>query len=324
MNIADQRLIYSAVRTSEKENSTISVGIEVACKMCYIKGTVEAKLNVPGDGDVVDLFIDYQNSINETINDITTKALGPVKNGLTQGTEKFVNVTTVFQDQINSITEEALNKSMEFVNSKIFGVVERTVEEVFDRVKDYLNEKITGLKPTATNFQAEIENIANKAVEETKEFFNRFDILPWDNLDKSFNDFADDLLGVFKKGFEKVSSELEEAFPLDVLQFPTIDIDFNLPDIDPIPDLTLSFALDDLELYLDLEVTLTAEATYTLPLFRSQSSLGMALPDAYAGAVVAIDLVLTSEAEVELQSGFHLKVDGSILLDIGMFAQNMS
>ncbi|KIL86137.1 hypothetical protein FAVG1_10533 [Fusarium avenaceum] len=49
----------------------------------------------------------------------------------------------------------------------------------------------------------------------------------------------------------------------------------------------------------------------------------MALPDAYAGAV-AIDLVLASEAEVQLQSGFHLKVDGSIFLDIGMFAQNIS
>lgn len=50
----------------------------------------------------------------------------------------------------------------------------------------------------------------------------------------------------------------------------------------------------------------------------------MSLPDAYSGAVVAIDLVLTSEAEVQLQSGFHLNIDGSILLDSGMFAQNIS
>lgn len=202
------------------------------------------------------------------------------------------------------------------MNSKT-GVFESAVGEVFDRIKTYLNEEITELKPTATNFLAEVESIANKAVEETKEFFNQFDILPWDYLDISFNDFADDLIELLKEGLDKVSSELEEAFPLDFLQFPT------LISTSTFRILTLSFALDDLELYLDLEVTLTAQATYTLPLFRSQSSLGMALPDAYAGAVIAIDLVLTAEAEVQLQSGFHLKVDGSILIDIGMFAQNI-
>ncbi|KAI6774939.1 hypothetical protein HG530_001697 [Fusarium avenaceum] len=199
------------------------------------------------------------------------------KTAFTQGTERFVNVITVFQDRINSITEEALDKVRKFVNNK-----------------------------TATSFQAEVESIANKAVEERKEFFNRLDILPWDYLDISFNDFADDLIELLKRGLEKVSSELEEAFPLDFIQFPTIDIGFNLPDVDPIPDLTLGFVLDDLELYLDPEVILTAEATYTLSLFRSQSSLGMALPDAYAGAV-SIDLVLASEADVQLQSGFHLE-----------------
>ncbi|CAJ0544476.1 Ff.00g036360.m01.CDS01 [Fusarium sp. VM40] len=203
---------------------------------------------------------------------------------------------------MTSIIEEALDKARKFVNSKI-GVVGSEI---------------------ATNFLAEVESIANKAVEETKEFFNQFDILPCDYLDISFNDFADDSIELLKKGLDKVSSELEEAFPLNFLQFPTIDIDFNLPDIDPIPILTLSFALEDLELYLELGVTLTVEATYTLPLFRSQSSLGMALPDAYASALVAIDLALTSEAEVQLQSGFHWKVDGSILLDIGKFAQNIS
>lgn len=104
-------------------------------------------------------------------------------------------------------------------------------------------------------------------MEERKEFFNRLDIPPWDYLDISFNDFADDLIELPKKGLNKVSSELEEAFPLDFLQFPTIDIDFNLPNTGPIPDLTLTFALNDLELYLDLEVTLTVDAIYTLPLF---------------------------------------------------------
>lgn len=87
---------------------------------------------------MVDHFTDYQNAINEQINNITTKALGTVKDGLTQGTERFVNVTTVFQDRINSIAEEALDKAMEFVNSKT-GVVGSAVGEIFDRVKDYLN-----------------------------------------------------------------------------------------------------------------------------------------------------------------------------------------
>jgi hypothetical protein len=110
---------------------------------------------------------------------------------------------------------------------------------------------------------------------------------------------------------------------IDLPAWPTLNLEFNLNDTERLPDVHAQFEFTDLELYLELDVILSAGATYTLNLFTSQSVAGIKIPGLEAGALFKVDLVLIAEAEIDISSGFHVKLDQGLVLDFALFDEDV-
>jgi hypothetical protein len=92
-----------------------------------------------------------------------------------------------------------------------------------------------------------------------------------------------------------------------------------------IPETRLSFQFDDLDLYVLLDTVISGGLTYNLNLFTSDSPIGVAISDeVQAGVFFTIDLILSTEAEIDISSGFHIKLDDGVSFDIALFGQNVS
>lgn len=131
------------------------------------------------------------------------------------------------------------------------------------------------------------------------------------------------------QAFEAYGKHLEdEFFKLDLtpddFSFDnfTIDADFDI-DIPPLPACQLKFQLDGLELYMQLGITL--QGTYTIPIFKSQSAVGISLGgNLEIGVFLTIDLILSADSGLNLESGFHIKFNDGIALNIALFSKNVS
>lgn len=118
--------------------------------------------------------------------------------------------------------------------------------------------------------------------------------------------------------------KLQDGIDWDDFELPTFnqDIDFDIPEI---PGCNLTFKFDGLELYMNMNTILGAGVTYELPLFRSIGPLGMYITkDLELGVFFTIDLILTAEGELDINNGFHIKLDDGIGIDITLFADNIS
>jgi hypothetical protein len=74
-----------------------------------------------------------------------------------------------------------------------------------------------------------------------------------------------------------------------------------------------------------LETVLSGGLTYSLNLYTSNSPIGVAISDEImAGVFFTIDLILSTEAEIDIHSGFHIKLDDGVAFDIALFSQNVS
>ncbi len=107
-------------------------------------------------------------------------------------------------------------------------------------------------------------------------------------------------------------------------QFPTLPtpFDINMPSI---PGLSLQLTFDALELYVELEAALSAKATYELNLFTSKSDAGIKINDELLlGIVVVADLIIDAHAEIDISSGFHLKMNDGLTFDLEMFSKDVS
>ncbi|KAM7216258.1 hypothetical protein V8F06_008377 [Rhypophila decipiens] len=102
----------------------------------------------------------------------------------------------------------------------------------------------------------------------------------------------------------------------------TIDADFDI-DMPALPECQLKFQFDGLELYLELGISFGG--TYTIPIFKSQSFMGISVGDElHLGVVLTIDLILSVDADIELGGGFHIKFEDGIVFDIALFSKNVS
>lgn len=118
---------------------------------------------------------------------------------------------------------------------------------------------------------------------------------------------------------ETLAEDITQLEINDFPAFPTLDVDFNMQNISNFEGAKVVFEFDALELYLDLDIVLSAGATYTLTIFSSETPAGFAVPGLEAGAVFSIDLILIAEAEIELGSGIHMKLDDGLIFDLEMF-----
>ena len=95
-------------------------------------------------------------------------------------------------------------------------------------------------------------------------------------------------------------------------------------DLPEVPDVTLSFRFEDLDLYLELETILNVSAQYTIPLYHSNTPVGLSIPGLDLGALFTVDLILAVDGSLDMTSGLHLKVDEHVALDIALLGDHVS
>ncbi|KAM7197258.1 hypothetical protein V8F33_005686 [Rhypophila sp. PSN 637] len=149
-----------------------------------------------------------------------------------------------------------------------------------------LTQTITELK---SEIGEEIDNLTTTAINAAEQFMENFSL--FGEREISFNNY-------------------------------TIDADFDI-DMPALPECQLKFQFDGLEVYLELGISL--QGTYTIPIFQSQTALGMSVGDELEmGVFLTIDLILSVDAGIELGGGFHIKFEDGIVFDIALFSKNVS
>jgi hypothetical protein len=127
-----------------------------------------------------------------------------------------------------------------------------------------------------------------------------------------------------------IIDEVEDAFKnITTGEAVDIEIDFNSLDVSVSEDFDyrLAFQLEDLDLYLDLSTTFPTEQTYTISLF-ALPILGASLTDYQStdleiGAFFTLDLVLSTQYQIELDCGVHFKVDKASI-NVDMFKNDLN
>ncbi|KAJ4309544.1 hypothetical protein N0V84_011448 [Fusarium piperis] len=103
-----------------------------------------------------------------------------------------------------------------------------------------------------------------------------------------------------------------------------MDVDFNI-DLPEIPEFRLQFQFDGLEMYMLIDTVLSAGATYTLNLYTSTTPVGFAVSDNLeVGVIFTIDLILSVEGEINISSGFHLRLDDGVVFELGIFSDKIA
>lgn len=142
----------------------------------------------------------------------------------------------------------------------------------------------------------------------------------WDNVSNKTETVFDTLENYAKTVVTDVSTFQVEGIP----SWPTIDVDFDLDGDAAFPEAQIHFEFDDLEIYLDLDIKLSAESTYTINIFTSETVAGISVPGLTVGAVFSVDLILIADADIDIGSGIHVKFDDGLSFDLGMFNSNVS
>ncbi|KAK7744050.1 hypothetical protein SLS62_010351 [Diatrype stigma] len=102
---------------------------------------------------------------------------------------------------------------------------------------------------------------------------------------------------------------------VEVLTFLPDDIgDFfeDLSDFDLFNNANLSLVFNGVGAFIDVDVVTTQKGGFALPLFTSQSPLGVAGPNFQIGVVFSVEIALGITGEIDINSGFQLSIpDGS-------------
>ncbi|KAI1453892.1 hypothetical protein F4805DRAFT_469739 [Annulohypoxylon moriforme] len=135
---------------------------------------------------------------------------------------------------------------------------------------------------------------------------------------------TDQVIDSIEDYFPTVLHNLADGIDLDDFDFPPINITFDV-DMPDIPECHLQFQFDDLELYILIDTVLSAGATYNLNLYSSNTPIGISAGnDLFLGVVFSVDLILSVNAEIDVSSGFHIKLDDGVGLDMSLFGSNVS
>ncbi|KAL4757095.1 uncharacterized protein BDW70DRAFT_118579 [Aspergillus foveolatus] len=170
----------------------------------------------------------------------------------------------------------------------------------------YINGSVSGFLTVENDFNITqaIDSVADEIANMTESAIDQLET------------FVDDLIGNI--------TEIDSVTDFDFPAWPTLDLDLDLDDAAMFPDVHAQIEFNDLELYVELDIQLSAGATYTLNLFTSQSVAGFAIPGLEAGALFKVSLVLIAQAEIDISSGFHIKLDDAFALELELFNKNIS
>jgi hypothetical protein len=139
------------------------------------------------------------------------------------------------------------------------------------------------------------------------------------NLTDDFKDYLVDAVESFEENFNLTDGIDESDF-----DFPTFNLAFDL-DVPTIEEANLHFQFDGMELYLEIGTVLNAGATYEITLFATQTPVGMKIGKyLMLGAVVTVDLILAVEGAIDISSGFHVKLDDGVAIDLPLFGNEVA
>lgn len=106
---------------------------------------------------------------------------------------------------------------------------------------------------------------------------------------------------------------------------PTVDVDFAVENLVALPAYQFRLTLDAFDLFVQTQMVVSGAATYTLNLFTSESLLGLRDGnDLELGVVLTADLILSASGSLNLESGFHLRMDDGLALTVDLFGRNVS
>jgi hypothetical protein len=143
-----------------------------------------------------------------------------------------------------------------------------------------------------------------------------------DFLHRCFDDIGEDILEVT----DMVMDIAEGDTDIDSIDFkwPTFNYSLNM-EVPAIPEAKLHFSFDDLELYMKMDTVLALGSTYTLNLYTSETPLGLEISDELSlGIVFTVDLILDVEGKIDVSSGFHIKIDDGLGIDLTLFGHGAS
>ncbi|KAF6835746.1 glycolate oxidase [Colletotrichum musicola] len=144
------------------------------------------------------------------------------------------------------------------------------------------------------------------------------------DIGNEFEETFDNITTYAKDYVSGVAKKLSDGFDADDFDFPPLNVTFDVP-VPEFPQCKLGFGFDDFEMYMELDTTLSAGLTYTLNLYTSTTPLGSRIgDDLLLGVVFSIDLILSVESQVQMTSGFHIKMDDSVNFEMTLFSKNVS
>ncbi|KAF9877099.1 hypothetical protein CkaCkLH20_05365 [Colletotrichum karsti] len=144
------------------------------------------------------------------------------------------------------------------------------------------------------------------------------------DIGNEFVETFDNLTTYAKDYVSGVAKKLSDGFDAEDFDFPPLNITFDV-DVPEFPECSLGFGFDDFEMYMELDTTLSAGLTYTLNIYSSKTPLGSQIgDDLLLGVVFNVDLILSVETEIQMSSGFHIKMDDGVMFDIALFSKNVS
>jgi len=75
---------------------------------------------------------------------------------------------------------------------------------------------------------------------------------------------------------------------------------------------------------VDIEVAMSAGATYAVNLFASNSPIGLGFPGLSVGVVFYVDLVFSLTDQIDLEGGFYVKLADDAYLEASVFGGDIT
>ena len=88
------------------------------------------------------------------------------------------------------------------------------------------------------------------------------------------------------------------------------------------PKVRLDFT--GVEAYVNLNIAMSAGATYAVNLFTSNTPIGLGFPGLSVGVVFYVDLVFSLTEEINLDGGFYVKVADNAFLEASVFGGDIT
>lgn len=167
---------------------------------------------------------------------------------------------------------------------------------------------------TVNQVEGNVANLTTEIVSFVEEWFKN---ATGDTVDAFKDAFEGDW-----DGFKDDWNDLEEVF--DAKELPPFPFDFDM-DIPALPEVSLGFGFDSFELFMMLDTTLSLGSSYTYNLYRSNSPIGISVDDElWFGVIFSVDLILAVDGEIDISSGFHIKLDDGLQIMIDLFGDQAS